>query len=161
MSAFAPKDPEFETRVRGSFSRQRIMDTIGARLTRVEPGAVEIELPVSPHVSQQHGYVHAGVVSTIADSACGYAALSLMPAGAGVLTAEFKVNLLAPAEGERLVASGRVVKPGRTLTVAQAEVHADRDGTRRHRGAHDRDAGRPRRARPFRLSLTRRRRGCP
>jgi uncharacterized protein (TIGR00369 family) len=117
--------------VRASFARQRIRETIGARLSRVEPGAVEIAMAVAPHVSQQHGYVYAGVVSTIADSACGYAALSLMPAGAGVLTAEFKVNLLAPAEGERLVACGRVVKPGRTLTVAQAEVHAETAGARR------------------------------
>ena len=130
MTAFAPKDPDYEARVRRSFARQGIMDTIGAALARVAPGEVEIVLGVGPRVSQQHGFAHAGAVAIIADSACGYAALSLMPPGAGVLTTEFKINLLAPAAGERLVAIGRVVRPGRTLSVAQAEVWAERDGTR-------------------------------
>lgn len=120
-----------EERVRASFARQAIMETIGARLTRVGHGEAEIVLDVSPKVSQQHGFVHAGAVATIADSACGYAGLTLMPEGAGVLTAEFKINLLAPAAGERLVAVGRVVKAGRTLTVAQGEVHAERGGDRK------------------------------
>jgi uncharacterized protein (TIGR00369 family) len=100
------------------------MATMGAALTRVEPGAVEITMPVAPHVTQQHGFVHGGVVAAIADSAAGYAALSLMPAGAGVLTTEFKINFLSPAGGEALVARGRVVKAGRTLTLAVTEVFA-------------------------------------
>ena len=108
-----------------------MMHTIGAALARVAPGEVEIAMPVSARLCQQHGFVHAGVVSTLGDTACGYAAFSLMPAGAGVLTTEFKVNLLAPAAGERLVAVGRVVKPGRTLTVAQGEVFAETGGERR------------------------------
>lgn len=125
-----PQDPDFEARVRRSFGKQSVMETIGARMTEVAPGNTTIELPVAAHICQQHGFVHAGIVSTIADSACGYAALSLMPAGAGVLTAEFKINLLAPAAGDRLEAHGRVVRAGRMLTVAQAEVEAI-DGERR------------------------------
>lgn len=127
----APKDPDYEARVRRSFGRQTVMETIGATLTAVAPGEVEIAMPVAAHVSQQHGFVHAGIVSTIADSACGYAALSLMPPGAGVLTAEFKINLMAPAAGERLVARGKVARAGRLLTVAQAEVEAESAGARK------------------------------
>ncbi|MGL4728529.1 MAG: PaaI family thioesterase [Bosea sp. (in: a-proteobacteria)] len=126
-----PQDEGFEARIRASFAKQSIMATIGASLGRVAPGEVEIVLPVAGHISQQHGFVHAGAVATIADSAAGYAALSLMPAGAGVLTTEFKINLMAPAAGERLIAQGRVIKAGRTLTVALAEVHAEADGKRR------------------------------
>ena len=100
------------------------MHTLGATLEHVSPGRVEIALRPTPAVSQQHGFVHAGAVSSIADSAAGYAALSLMPADSGVLTAEFKINLLAPAAGDRIVARGRVVKAGRTLTLAQTEVFA-------------------------------------
>ena len=100
------------------------MATLGASITNVVPGAVEISLVSRPAISQQHGFVHAGAVSAIADSAAGYAALSLMPASAGVLTTEFKINLVAPAEGDRIVARGRVVRAGRTLTVAQTEVFA-------------------------------------
>ncbi len=125
---FTPKDPNFEARVRDSFDRQGIMTLIGARMTRVEPGLVEIELPYRAELTQQHGFFHAGITSTIADSAGGYAAYSLMPADASVLTTEFKINLLAPAEGELLRALGRVVKPGRTLTVCEAEVFAVKDG---------------------------------
>lgn len=125
------RDPDAEARVRRSFARQTVMETIGAELGRVEPGRVEILMPVSPRVAQQHGFVHAGIVSTIADSACGYAAFSLMPRGAGVLTVEFKVNLMSPATGSRLIAEGRVVRSGRTLTVAQAEVHAEIGGDRK------------------------------
>lgn len=111
-------------RIRESFARQGLMATLGASLGRIAPGAVEIVLIPSPAVSQQHGFVHAGAVSAIADSAAGYSALSLMPDGAGVLTTEFKINLVAPAVGERIVARGRVVKPGRTLTLTQADVFA-------------------------------------
>ncbi len=124
----SPKDPDFEARVRDSFSRQGIMELIGARLTRVEPGLVEIELPFRADLTQQHGFFHAGITSTIADSAGGYAAYSLMPAGSSVLTTEFKINLLAPADGEFLRARGRVVKPGRTLSVCDVDVFAFKDG---------------------------------
>lgn len=117
-------EPAIVERVRASFTKQAFMATLGAELTHVGAGEVEIVLPTAPHLVQQHGFVHAGAVSSIADSACGYAALSLMPPGAGVLTAEFKINLMAPATGERLVARGKVVKAGRTLTVATAEVFA-------------------------------------
>jgi len=110
--------------VRASFDAQPLMRTLGAVLTAVEPGVVRIELPFSAALTQQHGYVHAGAITSIVDSACGYAAYSLMPAGAEVLTVEFKVNLLNPAQGERFVAVGRVIKPGRTLTVCQGEVTA-------------------------------------
>jgi uncharacterized protein (TIGR00369 family) len=126
-----PKDPDFEARVARSFARQGIMTTFGATLLRVAPGEVDIALPVTPEVSQQHGFAHAGAISTIADSAAGFAALTLMPASAGVLTAEFKINLMSPGAGERLVACGRVVKPGRLLTIAQAEVHAEANGDRK------------------------------
>jgi uncharacterized protein (TIGR00369 family) len=126
-----PRDPDFEARVRASFGKQTIMETIGARLTHVAPGETEIVLDISPGILQQHGFVHAGIVATIADSAAGYAGLTLMPPGAGVLTAEFKINLMAPAAGERLIARGSVVKAGRTLTVAQAVVFAQTGETRR------------------------------
>ena len=126
--ALIPKNPDFEECVRDSFSRQGIMELIGARLTRVEPGLVEIELPYRADLTQQHGFFHAGITSTIADSAGGYAAFSLMPAEASVLTTEFKINLLAPAEGELLRAVGRVVRPGRLLTVCEVDVFALKDG---------------------------------
>lgn len=116
-------------RVRASFARQGLMATIGATLASIEPGLVEIELRPHPSISQQHGFTHAGAVGAIADSAAGYAALTLAPDGAGVLTTEFKINLIAPATGDRLIARGRVVKAGRTLTVAQSEVFAERNGT--------------------------------
>lgn len=116
-----PRDPHFAARVRDSFDKQRVMHTLGARLTRVEPGEVDIELPFQESLTQQNGFLHAGVVTTILDSACGYAAFSLMPADAGVLSIEFKTNLLAPAAGERLIARARVVRAGRTITVCQAD----------------------------------------
>lgn len=128
---FTPKDPAFEARVRASFGRQGIMTLIGARMTRVAPGLVEIELPYRADLCQQHGFFHAGITSTIADSAGGYAAYSLMPADASVLTTEFKINLLAPADGDLLRALGRVVKPGRTLTVCDVDVFAVKDGVAR------------------------------
>ncbi len=125
-----PSDSDFAARVRASFDRQRVMALIGAEMTTVAPGRTEIALPVRDDLTQQHGFVHAGIVTTIADSACGYAALSLMPPGVGVLTIEFKVNLLSPAAGERLVARGQVAKPGRTIMVCTGEVVAERaDGT--------------------------------
>lgn len=128
MNGRGPQDPDFEPRVRASFSRQGLMRTLGAAMTEVAPGLVEIAMPASASVSQQHGFVHAGAVASIADSAAGYAALTLMPPGAGVLTTEFKINLLAPAVGDHIVARGRVIKAGRTLTLAQTEVFAAHDG---------------------------------
>jgi len=128
MPEFTPKDSGYAERVRASFGRQTIMALIGARLGRVAPGEVEIELPFRADLCQQHGFFHAGVTSTIADSAGGYAAFTLFPADASVLTVEFKINLLAPADGEALRALGRVVKPGRTLTVTEVEVFAVKDG---------------------------------
>ncbi len=119
--AYKPIDPQFEARVRESFSRQRVMDTFGADLTEVSPGHVVISLPFNPDLTQQHGFLHAGVVTTLLDSACGYAAFSLMPADAAVLSVEFKINLLAPAAGTELRATADVVRPGRTLTVCHAD----------------------------------------
>jgi uncharacterized protein (TIGR00369 family) len=127
--SFVPANPAFEVRVRDSFARQAAMDLIGARLAEILPGRCSIELPVRDDLTQQHGFVHGGVVSMIADSAGGYAAFSLMPADASVLTVEFKLNLLAPARGDRLVAIGTVLKPGRTLSVTRADVFAH-DGSR-------------------------------
>ncbi|WP_420347566.1 PaaI family thioesterase [Pelagibius sp.] len=131
MSVYQPQDPGFADRVRESFARQSIMELLGARISRVEPGEVEIELPFRPDLCQQHGFFHAGVTSTIADSAGGYAGFSLFPADASVLTVEFKVNLLAPADGNLLRATGRVIKPGRTLTVTEAEVIVVKNGGQR------------------------------
>ena len=121
---FDPRDPNYEARVRASFARQRAMATIGARLVRVEPGEVELELAFRDDLTQQHGFLHAGIVTTLVDSACGYAALSIMDRESAVLSVEYKVNLLAPAVGEHMRAVGRVVKPGRTLVVCTGEVIA-------------------------------------
>jgi uncharacterized protein (TIGR00369 family) len=114
--------------VRESFARQSVMQTIGATLAHVGPGEVEIRLAWRADLCQQHGFLHAGIVATIADSAAGYAAFSLFPTDASVLTSEFKLHLLAPAEGEAIVARGRVLKPGRTLTIAETEVRALKAG---------------------------------
>lgn len=127
-SAVTGEPPAIETRIRQSFARQQFMTTIGARLTSVQPGLVEIELPFSGTLTQQHGFIHAGAVTTVVDTACGFAALSLMPADAAVLTTEFKVNLMSPAKGERLRAIGKVVRPGKTLMVCLGEVFADQAG---------------------------------
>ena len=122
MATFQPGDPAYESRVRASFARQSMMTVLGASLERVAPGEVDIRLPFRADLTQQHGFLHAGVTTTIADSACGYAALSLMEPGAGVLSVEFKINMLAPATGAHFVAIGRVVRSGRTLTVCRADV---------------------------------------
>src|SRR5260221_7709353 len=119
-----PLNPSFAAEVERSFARQPIMNLIGARLTLVEAGVVEITLPYRADLTQQHGYLHAGVVTTIADSACGYAAYTLMPAGSEVLSVEFKVNLLRPAQGKTFVARAEVIKAGKTLTVVRADVFA-------------------------------------
>lgn len=126
MSAVA--DPHFADRVRESFARQNAMHLIQATLPVVEHGRTEIHLPHWTGVEQQHGFVHGGVVGMIADSAAGYAAMTMVPASASVLTVEYKMNLLAPADGDHLVARGVVVRPGRTLVVTQAEVFAVKDG---------------------------------
>ncbi len=122
--SFSPLDPQFEARVRASFARQRAMDTIGATVARVEPGLVEVELPYRADLTQQHGFLHAGIVATILDSACGYAAFSLMAPDVAVLTIEYKINLLRPAQGDRFVARGLVVRAGQTITVCSGNVLA-------------------------------------
>jgi uncharacterized protein (TIGR00369 family) len=122
--AFQPQDPDFDARVRMSFARQRVMQTLGIEITRLAPGEVDLTMPYNAAYTQQHGFLHAGIVTTALDSACGYAAFSLMPAGAAVLTVEFKTNLLAPASGERFRFRAHVVKPGRTLTVCEASAFA-------------------------------------
>jgi len=130
ISSYKPRDVGYESRVRDSFARQRMMHLLGAEMTAVRPGEVTIALLFRADLTQQHDYLHAAAVTAIADSACGYAALTLMDSGLEVLSVEFKVNLLAPAAGERFVAVGRVLRPGKTLTVCAAEVHAER-GERR------------------------------
>jgi uncharacterized protein (TIGR00369 family) len=124
MTKFEAVDPDFESRIRTSFAQQGLMKTIGASLTRVAPGEVHIEIPFSDDLTQQHGFIHAGIVTAIVDNACGYAANSLMPPGCEVLTVEYKVNFLSPAKGERFVAIGKAAKAGNTLTVCTGEVWA-------------------------------------
>jgi uncharacterized protein (TIGR00369 family) len=124
MPVFEPQDSDFEARPRASFERQTAMKTIGAHLLRVAPGEVEIELPFRDDLTQQHGFFHGGLVAAIVDTACGYAALTLMPADAAGLTVEYKINFVSPTRGDRLVARGRVTKPGRVLTVCAGDVFA-------------------------------------
>ncbi len=121
---FAPKDPNFDARVRTSFARQKVMATLGITIKSLSPGAIELEMPYAGELTQQHGFIHAGILSTALDSACGYAAFSLMPADVAVLTVEFKTNLLAPAAGERFFFRAHVIKPGRTLTICDAQAFA-------------------------------------
>ena len=128
--SFKPADPDFERRTRESFARQGIMAHLGATLESVAPGRVEIALAFAPQLSQQHGFFHAGVISTIADSAGGYAGFTLFPAEAGVLTVEFKINLMAPADGERAIAVGEVIRSGRTLTVCRLDAFVEKGGKR-------------------------------
>jgi uncharacterized protein (TIGR00369 family) len=127
---WTPIDPDYEARVRASFARQGAMRTIGATMESVAPGHCAISLVPRAEIAQQHGYVHAGVVAAIVDSAGGYAGYTLFPVDSSVLTVEFRLNLLAPAAGTRLIAEGAVVKPGRTLVITRGEVHAERDGKR-------------------------------
>jgi uncharacterized protein (TIGR00369 family) len=129
-NAVVPRDPDYERRVRASFDRQNAMRLIGARLDMVGPGYCRVELPFRDELTQQHGYIHAGIVGAIVDSAGGYAGFSLFPADSNVLTVEYKLNLVAPAIGERLVAEAEVVKPGRTLAITRGEVYAERAGKR-------------------------------
>ena len=117
-----PRDPAYESRVRASFVKQRFMATLGAELVRIQPGEVVIGFDFRDDLTQQHGFVHAGALTAVIDSACGYAALTLMEPGTGVLAVEFKVNLMAPAVGTRFEATGRVLRAGRTITVCVGEL---------------------------------------
>lgn len=128
QSVFTPADPDWDAKVRDSFARQGAMATIGARLVHLEPGHAHISVDYADAIAQQHGYVHGGVVGMLADSAGGYAGFSMMPPGASVLTVEYKMNLLAPADGQTILAKGRVLKPGRTLVVTQVDVFAHKHG---------------------------------
>ena len=128
MSEFKPMDPNYEARVRSSFEKQNVMKTIGAILTRVAPGEVVIELSYDASLTQQHGYLHAGIVTTLVDSACGYAAYTLMAPDSEVLTIEYKVNFMAPARGERFKGIGKVLRSGRTITVCSGDVVANENG---------------------------------
>jgi uncharacterized protein (TIGR00369 family) len=121
-------DPNYAARVRASFEKQRLMSTLGAVLDAVEPGRVDIRLPFRDDLTQQHGFLHAGAIAAVADSACGYAALSLMPADAGVLSIEFKCNMLAPATGDGIVARGSVIRAGKTVMVCRADVFSLANG---------------------------------
>jgi uncharacterized protein (TIGR00369 family) len=127
-TAFQPQDPHYERRVRASFERQQAMKTIGAFLSEVEPGRAVIELPYSQALTQQHGFLHAGMIATALDSACGYAAFTLMPHGTGILTIEYKINLVAPGKGQLFRMEGTVVKPGRTITVVEGRAFAIDEG---------------------------------
>lgn len=132
VSDFVPQDPDFEARVRESFARQRVMQTLGVRLVHVAPAEVDLAMPFQPELTQQNGFLHAGIVTTVMDSACGYAAFTLMPKGSDVLAVEFKVNLLAPARGEELIARGRVLRQGRTLSVVCGEALARLSDDEKH-----------------------------
>lgn len=129
-SRFTPPDPDFEARVRASFARQPFMETLGARLGALSPGRCEVILPFSAHVTQQHGFFHGGSIGAIADTAGGYAAFTLFPAASTVLTVEYKINIMAPGKGARLVAVGEVLRTGRTLTIVRVDVFAE-DGDAR------------------------------
>ena len=129
---FEPRNPDWEATVRASFARQGAMTLIGAELVALAPGHCEIRLPFRDDLTQQHGYFHAGMTTTIVDSAGGYAGLTLMPAGAEVLSVEFKLNLLAPADGDFLVAEGQVLKSGRNLVITRGEVYAIKNGHATH-----------------------------
>lgn len=129
---YTASDAEYESRVRESFVRQGLMKHLGAELVKLEPGHAEIRVPFRLELTQQHNYFHAGVSGAIADSACGYAAYTLMPAESSVLTVEYKMNLLAPADGEGLIARANVLRSGRTLKVCIADVYVRKDGAEVH-----------------------------
>ena len=128
MNNFQPSDPNYESRLRTSFNKQEIMKTIGAKLVKVMPGEVHIEFSFMESLTQQHGYIHAGVITSVVDSACGYAAHTLMSADSEVLTIEYKVNFMSPAKGDRFKGIGRVLKPGRNITVCSGDVIAFDNG---------------------------------
>src|ERR1700742_2514771 len=131
MSRFNPKDARFEARVRASFARQTAMATLGIEIIGVNAGEVELRMPYAAGYAQQHGFIHAGILTTALDTACGYAAFSLMPDDAAVLTVEFKTNLVAPARGDFFLFRARVLKPGRTITICDAQAFAVEDGQER------------------------------
>ena len=131
MTSFTAQTDDYEDRVRTSLTRQNALTLIGAKLLRVEPGLVELEIAHDDRLTQRHGFIHAGIITTLLDSACGYAAFSLMPADAGVLTVELKTSLLAPADGERFVFEGSVVKAGRTISFCEGRAHAHKQGRER------------------------------
>ena len=131
---FEPRAANYRARVEDSFKRQQAMKTLGISLVHVAPGAVEFQLPFHAKLTQQHGFIHAGVISTALDSACGYAAFSLMPDDAAVLTVEFKVNLLSPARGDYFTVTGRVIKPGKSITVSQGEAWAHTEHNEKENG---------------------------
>ena len=126
-----PRDPDWDKKVRASFARQTFMDTIGGRIAALSPGRCEVELPFRSDLCQQNGYLHGGVITAIAANAAGYAAFSLMPPNSSLLGVEYKINLLDPAAGERFIARGRVLKPGRTLSVVECDVEAEAAGKRK------------------------------
>lgn len=128
MPGFEPRNPAYAERVQSSFDRQQVMVLLGAKVTRLAPGECEIQLPFKPELTQQHGYFHGGIIGTIADSAGGYAAFTLMPEDSSVLTIEYKMNLLAPGDGDLLIARGRVLKSGRTLVVSQVDAFVMKGG---------------------------------
>jgi uncharacterized protein (TIGR00369 family) len=127
-SGFVSPDPDYAAKVQDSFNRQAAMTLIGATMTRLTPGFCEVSLPYRADLTQQHGFIHGGIVAMIADSACGYAGYSMMPPGGSVLTVEYKINMLSPGQGERLIARGRVLRPGKSLVVTQCEVFAVQNG---------------------------------
>lgn len=129
---FEPRDPHWNDKVRASFAKQGVMDLLGATLAGVWPGGCEIHLPYRPELAQQHGFFHAGVTATVVDSAAGYAGFSLMAPNTSVLSVEFKINLLAPADGELLIATGEVVKPGRNLVIARGDAWVVKNGKTTH-----------------------------
>ena len=128
MPRFEPKNPAYREIAAATFERQQAMRNLGISIARIEPGEVELSMPYSADWTQQNGFVHAGIITAGLDTACGISAFTLMPAGCGVLTVEFKTNLLAPAKGERFAFRATVVKPGRTLTVCEGRAYAERDG---------------------------------
>jgi uncharacterized protein (TIGR00369 family) len=128
MQIFEPQDPNFEAKVRASFAQQGLMTNIGARIVKVLPGEVEIEVAWRTDITQQQGFVHGAVIAAIVDTACGYASFTLMPSGVEVLTVEFKINFIAPAVGDKMIARGRVTKAGKTLTVCAGDAFAVKDG---------------------------------
>ncbi len=125
---FEPADPDFDARVRRSFGMQKATVLMGASLLRVAPGEVDVLMPYREHLTQQHGFLHGGITTALLDTACGYAALSLMPRGTGVLAIEFKINFLSPGQGESFVARGKVIKPGRTVMVSTGDMFALQGG---------------------------------
>jgi len=128
MAGFRPKNPDYRAVSIATFEQQRAMKTLGISIARLEPGEVDLVMDYSPEFTQQHGFIHAGVITAGLDNACGIAAFTLIPAGAGILTVEFKTNLLAPARGDRFAFRATVVKPGRTLTVCEARAYALQGG---------------------------------